>query len=301
MDNVTEEEKHKDYTHFPDYRAGLLIWKVVPPFLLLLGTIGNILSIVVLTRKSIKISTTALYLTFLAFSDLLVLYTGLLRQWIIYVFKYDVRHVSEAVCKIHIWLLYTSLDFSAWILIAVTLERVILVYCPHTAKTKCSRKYATALLITILLFLLGLNSHLLYGMVNKGTVEEHDTGTRKCSEIDTKYGNFFNLTWPWIDLCVFCLVPFSVIVVGNCSILFGVIRSRRKTKARSVPSTNTNQSRTSHRAGPKHSSMTAMLFTLNTVFLFTTAPVSIYSIGIPYWVKSVTTQDHATLELWWAV
>ena len=301
MDNVTEEEEYKDYTTFPDYQAGLLIWKVVPPILILLGTIGNILSIVVLTRKSIKVSTTALYLTFLAFSDLLVLYTGLLRQWIIHLFKYDVRHVSEAACKIHIWLVYTSLDFSAWILIAVTLERVISAWCPHSAKAKCSRKYATALLITILIFLLGLNSHLLYGMVNKGSVDEDDTGTQKCSEIDKKYANFFNLTWPWIDLCVFCLIPFSVIVVGNCCILFRVIKSQRKTKARIVPSINTNQSRTSHRAGPKHSSMTAMLFTLNTVFLFTTSPVSIYNIGYPHWVKSETAQDYATLDLWWAI
>ena len=297
MDNVTE-----DYTNFPDYRAGLLIWKVVPPFLILLGTIGNILSIVVLTRKSIKISTTmALYLTFLAFSDLLVLYTGLLRQWILYVFKYDVRHLSEAACKIHMWLLFTLRDFSGWILLAVTLERVISVWCPLSAKTKCSRKYATALLIIILLFLLALNSHVMYGMVNKGTVEEHDTGTRSCSVIDTKYGSFYNLTWPWIDVCVFCLIPFSVIVVGNGCILFRVIRSQRKTKARSVPSINTNQSRISHRSGPKQSSLTAILFTLNTVFLFTTFPVSIYMIGSPPWEESGTVQDYATLDLWWAV
>ena len=304
MDTTTPGvEDYDDYTDYTEYKAGLMIWKVVPPILIIVGTIGNILSILVLTRRSIRVSTTALYLTFLAFSDLCVLYTGLLRQWLIYLFEYDVRHVSNAGCKIHIWLLYTSLDFSAWILIAVTLERVISAWCPYSAKTKCSRKYATALVVAILIFLLGLNSHLLYGMVHKEQLDEstNATITSKCVEINDKYGDFFNLTWPWIDLCAFCLIPFSVIVIGNGFILFKVIKSQRKTKARIVPSINTGETRPSHRTTSKHSSMTAMLFTLNMVFLVTTSPVSIYNIGYTHWVSDGTHQTYASLDLWWAI
>ena len=298
-----EVADYDDYMDFPEYKAGIMIWKVVPPILIVVGTIGNILCILVLTRRSIKVSTTALYLTFLAFSDLCVLYTGLLRQWLIFLFDYDVRHVSNAGCKLHIWLLYSSLDFSAWILIAVTLERVISAWCPYSAKTKCSRKYATVLVVAILIFLLGLNSHLLYGMVHK---EQFDASTNttvigKCVEINNNYGDFFNLAWPWIDLCVFCLIPFSVIVIGNGFILFKVIKSQRKTKARVVPSINTGETRTSHRNTSKHSSMTAMLFTLNMVFLITTSPVSIYNIGYPHWVTDGTHQTYASLDLWWAI
>ena len=294
---------YDDYTDYPEYKAGIMIWKVVPPILILVGTIGNILSILVLTRRSIRVSTTALYLTFLAFSDLCVLYTGLLRQWLIYLFEFDVRHVSNAGCKMHIWLLYSSLDFSAWILIAVTLERVISAWCPYSAKTKCSRKYATVLVIVILIFLLVLNSHLLYGMVHKERLDASTNTTviSKCVEINNKYGDFFNLTWPWIDLCVFCLIPFSVIVIGNGFIILKVIKSQRKTKARVVPSINTGETRTSHRNTSKHSSMTAMLFTLNMVFLVTTSPVSIYNIGYTHWLTDGTHQTYASLDLWWAI
>ena len=299
--NTTMEEDYDDYTTYPDYQASILIWKVVPPILILLGTIGNILSIVVLTRKSIKDSTTALYLTFLAASDLCVLYTGLLRQWTKHLFEYDVRHISEAVCKIHIWLVYSSLDFSAWIIIAFTLERVISVWCPFSTKTKCSRKYAMALLIAILVFLLALNSHVLYGFVNKGSMDEHDTGIKKCVDINENYYDFLSLVWPWIDLCVFCIIPVSVIVIGNGCILFGVIKSQRKTRSRSVPSVNTNQRTSLQHGRANHSSMTSMLITLNMVFLFTTSPVSIYNIGFTHWMTSVTSQDYATLYLWSAI
>ena len=294
---------YDDYTDYPEYKASVLIWKVVPPILIVVGTLGNILSILVLTRRSLRKSTTALYLTFLAFSDLCVLYTGLLRQWLIYLFEYDVRHVSTAGCKIHIWLLYTSLDFSAWIIIAVTLERVISAWCPHSAKTKCSRKYATALVIAILIFLLGLNLHLLYGMVHKVQFDAstNATITGKCIGINDTYADFFNLTWPWIDLCAFCLIPFSVIVVGNGCILFKVIKSQRKIQARIVPSINTGETRTSRRHNPKHSSMTTMLFTLNMVFLITTSPVSIYNIGYIHWQSDSSNQTYASLDLWWAI
>ena len=83
MSNQTGSEY---YEQLGLYKAGVLIWKVVPPILILLGTIGNSLSILVLTRRSIRVSTTALFLTVLACVDLLVLYSGLLRQWLIYLF-----------------------------------------------------------------------------------------------------------------------------------------------------------------------------------------------------------------------
>ena len=109
MANLTED--YYMFTTIPEFQASELIWKLVPPILIIFGSIGNTLSIVVLTRKSMRNSTTTLYLTFLAFSDILVLYTGLLRQWIFYVFEYDIRIVSEVGCKIHLCLVYTSLDF----------------------------------------------------------------------------------------------------------------------------------------------------------------------------------------------
>ena len=286
------------YLTFSEYQASVLIWKVVPPILISFGTVGNILSIIVLTRKLIKTSTTALYLTCLAFSDLMVLYTGLLRQWLKFLIEKDVRHISEAACKIHMWLVYSSLDFSAWILIAVTLERVISTWCPHSAKTKCNKKYAFILLIGMLFLCLGLNSHLLFGMVDK--VSKDGKSVQKCATIDEDYSAFFNLTWPWIDLCAFCLIPFSVIVVGNACILFKVVKSRKKARPRVQPSIRSlhNNNQQNHH---NHSSMTAMLFTLNMVFLITTSPISIYNIGYPIWLEGASQEKQASLEFWWAV
>lgn len=301
MSNATEPEE--DYTTFPAYKAGVAIWKTVPPILILLGTIGNSLSIFVLTRKSIRASTTALYLTVLAFSDLAVLYSGLLRQWLIYLFDTDVRHYSEAGCKINIWLVYCSLDFSAWILIIVTLERVISAWFPHNAKSVCTKKSAVAFLLSIGIFILALNSHLLYGMLFKVVYDENGNIIRvnRCEEINREYYNFFNKVWPWIDLCVFCVIPFTVIVVGNSLILVKVVKSHKKAKSTVLPTLAVNSQRTHTNGHSKHSSMTTMLFTLNVVFLLSTSPVSIYNIGYTYWMTGADAASIANLDLWWAI
>lgn len=301
--STSSEESFMDaYTSASAYKVSIFIWKIVPPILILLGTVGNSLSILVLTRKSIRTSTTALYLTVLAVSDLLVLYSGLLRQWIIYTFEFDVRHVSEFGCKLNIWLVYSSLDFSAWILIVVTLERVISAWFPHNARTVCTKKSAMAFMISIGVFILVLNSHLMYGMSYEYKTDEFgfEVVARKCVEIDRDYFNFFNKVWPWIDLCAFCAIPFTVIVVGNCLILFKVIKSQRKTNSRVVPTIAGGSRQMTGNAG-KHSSMTAMLFTLNIVFLLSTSPISIYNVGYSYWAEGASAELYARLDLWWAV
>ncbi|KAH3874342.1 hypothetical protein DPMN_037584 [Dreissena polymorpha] len=53
-----------------------LLWKIVAPLFFTIGTVGNILSIIVLTRRNTRKSSTAVYLTALSLSDLIVINTG---------------------------------------------------------------------------------------------------------------------------------------------------------------------------------------------------------------------------------
>ncbi|XP_052099000.1 uncharacterized protein LOC127733724 [Mytilus californianus] len=57
-------------------------------------------------------------------------------------FDIDIRHIGNTFCKIHTWILYFSLDFSAWIQVAVTVERLCAVWYPVSGKYKCSRHTA---------------------------------------------------------------------------------------------------------------------------------------------------------------
>ena len=299
MANISDDSNLYDdymFTTLSDFKASQWIWKVVPPVLIVLGSIGNILSIVVLTRKSIRNSITPL-LTFLAFSDILVLYTGLLRQWIYYTFDYDIRHFNEIVCKIHLWLVYTCLDLSAWIIMALTVDRVIATWWPFRARRLCTRTGAIKVVATIVVFLLIVNSHFLYGVANKTHTGNNGTVIKeeKCVPVYEDYFEFLVNVWMIFDLLKLCLVPFTVILVGNICIVVKLMKSQRRL-------TNMNESSIRHRSSSAAvSSLTVMMLVLSTMFLITTLPFSVYIIGEHYWGQTEDTQTVATLELWWAI
>ena len=67
--------------------------------LIVLGTVGNVLSGLVMMQKAMRRSTIGLMLIILAVSDTLVLWTDLLRQYMLYVHGVELRTYSNIGCK----------------------------------------------------------------------------------------------------------------------------------------------------------------------------------------------------------
>ena len=59
------------------------------------GTVGNVLSGIVMTRRSLKKSSTSYLISILAVVDTLVLWVDLSRQWSMVVYNYDIRNISR--------------------------------------------------------------------------------------------------------------------------------------------------------------------------------------------------------------
>ena len=229
-----DADDSEDYMNYDEYQAGVTFWKVFPVLFIVLGTIGNILSIFILCRKNIRKSTCAFYLIVLAVSDLVVLYSGLFRRWMDATFSFDIRKLSNEMCKFDTLLVYMSLDFSAWILVAVTAERVALVWFPHSAKSKCTKRSAAWILGSIFIFLMGINGHILYGM-RLVTSSVNGTTTVFCTYTDDDYDYFFDDIFSWIDFSILSGLPFSCLLTGNILIITKVVypvRGRREEKYR---------------------------------------------------------------------
>ena len=283
----------------PEYQAAQKIWKVVPPILLALGTVGNLLSIIVLLKKTTRKSSTAVYLTTLACTDLLVLWTGLLRQWIKYLFKIDVRHLSQFGCKLHVFLVYAGTQMASWILVAVTTERFIGVWCPHKVKMGCTPATACTVVTIICILISCLNAHWFFGVGELELTFGNVTQTYKCVTLFDSYGEFLHFIWPWVDMCVFGLIPFVILVFANSAIVIKVVLSHKKSRSIVAPARRGSKQ---NKSNSKSSQLTAMLLTINTVFLLCVTPISIYLIGEPIWIKSVKTiEEYAIFTLWWAI
>lgn len=291
--------KRKTMENITEYKVAVHLWISVPPVLIIVGTIANCLSIAVLTRKAMRKSNTSFYLAVLAFGDIIVLYSGPLRYWMNYAFEVDVRLLSDFSCKLHGFIVYFSLDFTSWVLVAVTVDRCISACRPFTARTLCTPKLAhlTILFICILVFL--ANSHLFWTLGLR-----FSDGKLHCKGIYR-----FNLSiWPWIDFSLFCFVPFSLMIYCNILIIRQLLKSVRKIRTHpiSVAPYSTEQRTDNLSNLPKMKvgkipSVTVMLLSVNCLFLVMTLPIVVFQIGYTYWYPSTTLRQRAGIEMIWAV
>jgi len=279
--NTTESIFREDPSIYQEYILANNMWLYGSGVIIIFGTIGNLLSGLVMMRKSLQRHTTSFYLTVLAVVDTAVLYTGLLRYWIRALRGLDIRSLSVASCKIHIFFVYFLMQFEAWILVWVAVERLAAIFVPHHAKEMFTKKFASIQLALTGTTLMALNAHFFW---TKTIVKTY------CYTSDDKYSYFVNVIWSWIDFVIASLAPFVLMLSINVAIIARLLylRKLRNLNARADANTRIN-------------TMTTILITVNFMFFVTTAPITIYIGTQKHWNDQVKTyRDLAKLHLAWA-
>ena len=114
-----------------------ILKKIFTPTLLLLGFIGNLLSIAIFSKPHMRKQTTFRYLTYLSVFDLLTLFTGYGQTFFQVYFEIDIRLINEFSCKVHSFLVYFFSQSSSMILICMSIDRTIVI------ATKYGKKLST--------------------------------------------------------------------------------------------------------------------------------------------------------------
>lgn len=254
-----------------------VLWKVIPPIIMVWGTVGNLLTILVLLRQVRKLSSTAMYLMALAISDTIVLFTGPLRQWLIHVWDYDVRHITDAGCRIQIYITYASLHCSSWLLVAVTLERAISVVLPHKVKLGCTPRTAAGIIFAIVLFTFGIN---IINLVINGI--DSVRASQKCAPTTQEYLDFRNDVYQWIDFLVAFAVPFVLLLVGNIVIIAYLQKSRANQKSMAAA-----RGQGGATSGRDTQSVSVLLIALCAIFFITMTPASVFGVYSPYRINEI--------------
>lgn len=283
------------YEHFrsaEELQAGVRLWQIFSPILIVFGTLGNILSILVLSKARFNKWSSTVYLLGLAVADICMLYVGLLRQWVRYAFDTDVRHTSALMCKVHWWLMYVTADCAVWILTTITIERLVSTLYPYRSKVLCTKNVAKVVLVLVVVSALVINSHLLYGFGRLEIKDGNSTMVIPCAPLTDEYDRFFGKIWTWIDLCKFSLIPFAILSSGNVCIIYRLIKSGQKVKSDVVAVSQGKK---------KTSNMSVLLVSLNCMFIVCTLPVCIYFIGEPYWIPTDIPRKVQLEDPWWAV
>ncbi|KAK2155480.1 hypothetical protein LSH36_239g04019 [Paralvinella palmiformis] len=264
---------------YEPYRIQKLLLLYIPPILIILGTFGNVFSFVILKRKAMLKFSTYYYLMVLAVADTLVLYVGLLRLWIGELTGFDVRDRADWLCKLTNVVGYTVSDFSVWLIIAVTVERYIVVCHPLRASTMCNARRARKVIGGLLCGLLLLNAHFLWTV--RIVYFKHAGDTIPQCAGSRRHSRLVEQVWPWLDTVVYSVLPFLIIIVLNALIVRQVIRARRhRIQLRNGSMYEQAQRRPSHEGSTR---LTVMLLTITFAFLLTTLPMTVANILAAFW------------------
>jgi len=256
----------------------LTLLRIYPILFLIVGTIGNLLSVYVVLRSKLRRHSTFIYLAFLSVVDLIVLYTFsinfILHAW----FNIDLQHVSLIACKIYSFSIYFFPQTSAWILTAVSIDRV----CALTRGIRKTRKtritYMSILIIFLILFVLNVqflfynntyrfrdeyeyNNENIYRIVDT----DMDINVVQCSSENHEiYKEFYQHIWVYVDAFINVYLPFLLMFLCSTIIFLSVLRT--------MGNANNSNKRLVAR------SLSTMLLSINTMFVLLTGPIVIYLI-----------------------
>ncbi|CAF0749621.1 unnamed protein product [Adineta ricciae] len=246
------------YTH-----VNLTRWvsSILSPIILLGCAVGNIISFMVLLRPRLRRQTTSIYLAVLCVAEMGTCYTGLLRQFLLDAFDFDIRLLNSFTCRTHLYLTYVFLRLAPLLLAVVTLQRYLYV----SQRAVCTLRSTCIQLLSLFLFVCLAEFHLFtyYDLTYSDTRPRTEYVPFECT-VDKvhhkKYYDFRSKVYPKLALVAYTIVPLAIIILGNVLL----VRTVRRASKRSRSSTR------------KKRSVTRMLYAVSVLYTVLTSPASIF-------------------------
>ena len=250
------------------------------PLFLIVGVFGNILSIILMTRGTFKQMSSGVYLLLLSISDLIVCAMGIADWFPETVFGFSISS-NAAVCKGTQYLGKLFEQISSWMIVAVTMERSLIMIRPRLAWIISTRKMSwivSAVIVTVLA-LINIYQPFIVGIVRDGGcffVKQFD---------DHLVGIAFALT----DLLLYSLIPSIILISCNAALAIKLNERRKLNLTVDIADTTVTCTK----------KIIVMVITISIVFVFLTLPYSCFIISdfIPPGILYIPT----TRELWFYI
>lgn len=205
-------------------RLGLSLVKYVQLILVIVGTIGNGLSVAVLLRRRMRNTSVNVYLACLAFADTAVLYLSGFKTWLRVVTDIELLHLSGFSCKLLTFLFMTALHASAWFVVLVTADRFVVVWIPFKATTICTRRRGCIASCVMMTAVVIYNLHLLWN-VDLFIVPPANK-VRQC--VGANGNSFMNGPYEVMKLVSYAFVPFVLVLLMNIGIIVKICKHSKQ-------------------------------------------------------------------------
>ncbi|CAF0799418.1 unnamed protein product [Rotaria sp. Silwood1] len=99
--------------------------RIVPIFQIILGTFGNILNILIFTRRTLRNNPCSLYFLASSINNIFVLYVATLTRLLSSGWKIDPTNYNLTLCKLRIFFVYSSLALIQWFMVLASIDRYL--------------------------------------------------------------------------------------------------------------------------------------------------------------------------------
>ncbi len=203
----------------------------------------------------------------LAITDTLRLWIELPRQWLKYLYGFDLRTMYIVTCKLQYYFETVMICTGAWILVIITLFRAVSIWKPHKAKLICTSRKAIALVVSSFIIHIICLLYIPLKFYSWMVVERRGVLVSTCRKNENLSYNEHN-AMRWYIVIASSFLPFLCLILGNVYIIAKVTRAKFKRQQASTQISINRRPKRDH-------SMTVTLILISLLFLITTSPFMI--------------------------
>ena len=261
-----------NYIYLNDIRQKMLI--IVLPVIVLLGTVGNVLAFCVLIRRRMRAKSVYFYLAVLACADTSVLYVSAFKAWIRFLTGFELMHISSVSCKLSIFLILCSQHVSAWMVVFLTVDRFLSIWCPFFASWFCTLTRARVMTLVLVCVISAYNVHVFWTFQ---LIPGKTLNTRPMCTIEKV--NPFHYIFDYIKTVTYCLLPSCLVFILNTCIIYKVSQRKNDIESAFQGKVERGASMYTNKVSFRKNRVTTMLLVISFVWLFLTTPYGILSIS----------------------
>lgn len=262
-----------------------------PLVLIPIGFASNMITVFIYQQKPFKKSSIRFYYSICAVTDTLALIIGSIKFFLMATNLIEILTYTSIGCKFFITSIYILSEYSAWILVITSIDRLISILNYSSfffLKTKKFRYFISCILFLIIFFinfpsLIYLQITIVQLNINNCTKEIFYT-----CELDSE-SYYTNETRDIIDLFMYALLPFLFMIVSNGLISYKIIKSKKKFKP--------NVSLAKPKKRKKEYQLAVTIIGMNFLFLILNLPICVIQIIRNFFEKEMNYSQNVKFNI----
>lgn len=217
----------------------LVLIRIIPICQLIFGTFGNIMNILIFTRRSLCNNPCSFYFLASSINNLFVLYVALLTRLLSSGWQIDPSNTNTVLCKLRVFFVYSSICLMQWFLVLASVDRYFSTSEQIRYRQLSSLRIVKRTVVSIILIIAVVHFHILIWW-NVNVDEEN----RYCNIFTSDYEIAFQIFF----LSSSCIIPvvfmfiFGILMILNVRKLYiriaaqneGISRENLRSKDRQL-------------------------------------------------------------------